>query len=79
MKTTRETAVLDYLKENKTITSMDMITLFGTTRPSDVIYEIRKMLSKTGEGTIKTNLIPFVSKYGGVHSRYAVYEYKESR
>ena len=74
---TRAKAVLGYLKENKTITSMDMIMKFRITRPSDVIYEIRKLLVKTGEGEIKTNWQPFVSQYGGVHSRYAVYEYKE--
>ena len=77
MELTRATAVLNYLKVNKTITSMDMIRLFGTTRPSDVIYDIRKMLSASGEGNIKTNWVPFVSKYGGVHSRYAIYEYEK--
>ena len=72
----RETAVINYLVDHGEISSMDMITKFRITRPSDVIYNIRKTLKRTGAGKIVTQWVPFTSQYGGVKTRYAIYKYQ---
>lgn len=39
---TRKERLLDYLKENKTLTSLEAIRLFGETRLSARIYDLKK-------------------------------------
>lgn len=59
--------VLRYLKENGSITSMLAIQLFGATRLSGIIYNLRK------EGyNIKTVKKPGINRYGN-HNTYAEY------
>lgn len=41
-KTTQRNEVLNYLKEHKTITSLEAIERFGATRLADIIYNFRK-------------------------------------
>lgn len=62
--------LLNYLKTNHTITSMEAFQLFGLTRLSARIFELRQMGYK-----IDTILIDDVNRYGEP-VRYAKYVYK---
>ena len=58
-KTNKTEKVLEHLKNNGSITSLEAIELYGATRLSDIIYRLRK------QGlNISTIDIPFVDRYG---------------
>lgn len=44
----REDKVINYLEENRTITSMDIIKMFGATSPSKVTSNVREKLALGG-------------------------------
>lgn len=59
--------VLEHLKSRKTITSIGAIDLYGATRLSDIIFNLRR------KGyDIETVMIPFTDKYGNA-SKYGKY------
>lgn len=67
-KTSQEKEVLKHLQTNKTITSMEAINLYGATRLSAIIYNLRK-----AGYNIKTNTIVTKNRYGNP-TPYAEYE-----
>lgn len=58
-KTNKTEKVLEHLKKNGCITSLEAIELYGATRLSDIIYRLRKHGMK-----IETIDIPFTDRYG---------------
>lgn len=60
--------VLNHLKDLKTITSLEAIKLYGATRLSAIIFELRK------HHHIETNMIEVQNRYGKT-SRIAEYCY----
>ena len=61
--------VLAHLKEKGTISSWEAIDLYGATRLSDIIFNLRKRYD------IETILQEFTDRYGNT-STYAVYVYR---
>ena len=58
-KTTKLQKVLEHLQKNNTITSMEAIDLYGATRLSDIIFNLRK------KGyIIETKMIDTIDRYG---------------
>lgn len=58
-KTSKKEKVLEHLKKNGSITSLEAIDLYGATRLSAIIFNLRK------EGyNIDTLDLPFVDRYG---------------
>ena len=62
--------ILEYLKKNKSITSMEAFKMFGITRLSARIFELRDL-----GYIIDTVMVEDVNKYGE-SCRYAKYVYK---
>lgn len=63
--------VLEHLKKNGCITSLEAIELYGATRVADIIYRLRKQGMK-----IDTIDIPFTDRYGtkSVYGKYVLVE-----
>ena len=57
-KTNKTNEVLNYLKKHKTITSMQAIEMFGATRLSAIIFQLRKKY------LINTLRVEIVDRYG---------------
>lgn len=64
---TKKDKVLNHLKTNKTITSIEAIDNYGATRLSDIIFKLRK----SGYNII-TERVQFTDRYG-VKSYYGKY------
>ena len=62
--------ILEYLKKNKSITSMEAFEMFGITRLSARIFDLRAL-----GYIIDTVIVEDVNRYGDV-CRYAKYVYK---
>lgn len=59
--------VLEHLKEHGNITSLEAIELFGATRLSAIIFNLRK------QGySIETTYVPFKDRYG-VETKFGKY------
>lgn len=57
---TQESEVLNYLQSGKTLTSMDAIQMFGATRLSAIIFNLRD------KGyDINTKMVTGTNRYGG--------------
>lgn len=56
--TNKTNEVLNYLKKHKTITSMQAIEMFGATRLSAIIFQLRKKY------VINTLRVEIVDRYG---------------
>ena len=56
---TKTSKVLEHLKNNGTITSLEAIDLYGATRLSAIIYNLR-----VRGYNIKTEDMPFVDRFG---------------
>lgn len=69
-KTTQKAEVLNYLKKNCTLTSMEAFDLFGATRLAAIIFELRK-----GGHVIDTKDVMGKNRYDGI-VQYAKYVYK---
>ncbi len=70
-KTNKTEKVLEHLKKNGCITSLESIELYGATRVADIIYRLRKQGIK-----IDTIDIPFTDRYGtkSVYGKYILVE-----
>ena len=70
-KTNNTEKVLEHLKKNGCITSLEAIELYGATRVADIIYRLRKQGMK-----IDTIDIPFTDRYGtkSVYGKYVLVE-----
>ena len=70
-KTNKTEKVLEHLKKNGCITSLEAIELYGATRVADIIYRLRKQGMK-----IDTIDIPFTDRYGtkSVYGKYILVE-----
>ena len=55
----QENMVLEYLKSGQSITSLEAITLYGATRLSAIIFNLRKK-----GHTIITRTIPVINRFG---------------
>lgn len=70
MKTNKKQMILNHLKANGYITSIEAIDLYGETRLSDKILRLR------ADGyDIETVMVPFVDRYGN-KNRYGRYVLK---
>ena len=58
-KITKLQKVLEHLQQNGTITSIEAIELYGATRLSDIIFNLRKR-----EYNIETKMIETIDRYG---------------
>ena len=68
MKKTQKAMILDYLKQNGTITSMQAIEKFGATRLSGIIFALRK------EGYEITTLDTSIKDRYGTRKTIATYK-----
>jgi hypothetical protein len=68
-KTTQRAEVLNYLKEQGSITSMEAFQLFGATRLSGIIFDLRKH----GMNIVTKDIVT-TNRYGQ-RTRYAEYIY----
>lgn len=69
-RTNKTNEVLKHLKQNGSITSWEAIQLYGATRLSAIIFNLRKKYN------INTFMIDDIDRYGN-ESRYAKYVLKE--
>jgi len=68
--TTLRNKVLQHLQEHGVITSIEAIQLYGATRLSSIIFDLRK------QGyNIETIMCDGTTRYGN-HCKYGVYKYK---
>lgn len=70
MKETKTEKILHYLQENKTLTSIQAIEMFGSTRLASIIFNLRRH----GE-PIETVMVDGNDRYGN-NIRFARYTYK---
>lgn len=66
-KRSKTQAVLEHLKEHKTITSLEAIELYGATRLAAIIFNLRER-----GYNIETENLPFVDRFG-TKSTYGKY------
>ena len=68
-KTTKTDKVLEHLKEHGTITSMEAIDMYGATRLSAIIFNLRNR-----GYNIETHDMPFVDRFGNssVYGKYVL-------
>ena len=69
-KTTKSQKVLDHLQKNGAITSIEAIDLYGATRLSAIIYNLRK------KGyVIETKMLETIDRYGNPchYGKYILY------
>jgi hypothetical protein len=69
-RTNKTNEILKHLKQNGSITSWEAIQLYGATRLSAIIFNLRKKYN------INTFMIDDIDRYGN-ESRYAKYVLKE--